>query len=89
MVLRRFFVDPAYQGKGVGKMLLKAIEARYPDTTFLLSVYVKNEKALGFYLKMGYRNFGHDFEFEQGPYSDEYLLAKPLQKHGLCREKPW
>lgn len=89
IILSRFFVDPAYQGKGVGKMLLRAIESRYPDATFLLTVYEKNKGAKAFYERLGYQDFGRDFEFEFGDYSDEYLLAKPLQKHGLCREKPW
>ena len=89
VAFHRLFVDPAYQRKGIAKMLLKAIESRYPETTFVLAVYCDNRKAKAFYEVMGYQDFGRDFEFEFGPASDEYLMAKPYKKAGLCRELNW
>lgn len=47
------FVDPAHQGKGVGRALMEEAQSRYPQLT--LAVYAQNTGAIGFYQKMGFQ----------------------------------
>ena len=56
--IERLCVLPEYQGKGIGKALLAAIEASYPDTArFELFTGSKSLKNLSFYAKAGYHKF--------------------------------
>ena len=88
-ILHRFFVDPAYEGKGIGKELFQAIEAKYRPSSFLVAIYHENEDAKAFFQKMGFTNLGRDYNMEYGKYSDEYLYAKVYKKDGLCRGFAW
>ena len=50
-------VNPKFQGGGIGRLILKEIEARYKRNTihkYGLSVKKSNEKATAFYLKLGF-----------------------------------
>lgn len=46
------FVDPAHQGKGVGRALIEEAQSRC--TALTLAVYEENHAAIGFYEKMGF-----------------------------------
>lgn len=47
------FVQPQYQGQGIGKQLLAAGQKQYDSLTLL--VYCENEKAIGFYERNGFQ----------------------------------
>lgn len=47
------FVSNSAQSKGIGKMLLEKIKELYPVLT--LSVYVKNSRAVNFYIREGFK----------------------------------
>lgn len=50
----QLFVEPDWQGKGVGKALLDRVKAAFPDG-FTLDVFEKNTAALGFYSHLGFQ----------------------------------
>ena len=90
LILTRFMIDPAYQGKGVAKEFLQAVLSYYPKTSVLLSVGKENEKAIAFYRKNGFAVFGSPaFEFGDLPSSDFILMTKMFVPKGLCREAKW
>jgi len=47
------FVTPSHADRGVGSQLLSHVQARYP--VFILEVYQKNQRAVNFYQRMGFR----------------------------------
>lgn len=48
-------VEPGHQDYGIGKRLMQAMEARFPDATcFELFTDNKGEKSLGLYQRLGY-----------------------------------
>jgi ribosomal protein S18 acetylase RimI-like enzyme len=50
VMLHQLYVHPSFQGKGIGKMLLDAIEDSFPDARMLrLEVEAENTPALAFY----------------------------------------
>ena len=50
----QLFVEPGWQGKGVGKALMAQAEVSFPDG-FELDVFTANTAALGFYEHLGLR----------------------------------
>ena len=48
-------VDPRYQGRGIGRTLLRACEAQLNLPCIRLTVRISNEKAISLYKKEGYR----------------------------------
>ena len=59
--LRRIYADRGYLGKGVGKALMQATidEARRHDCDCVwLGVWEKNQRAIDFYRKWGFRDVG-------------------------------
>ena len=56
VMLRQLYVRPAFQGRGIGGMLLDEIIESFPDATlFRLEVEEANAKAIGFYAVAGLR----------------------------------
>ena len=65
--MEALFIDPAYQGKGIGAMLVRHGLSRHPDMT--TDVNEQNQQALGFYEKMGFVRTGRSALDGQGrPY---------------------
>jgi ribosomal-protein-alanine acetyltransferase len=49
-------VDPRYQGRGIGRALLKACEERTRLPRMKLTVRMSNQRAISLYQKEGYRS---------------------------------
>ncbi len=59
VMLNQLYVPPAFQGRGIGGMLLDEIVESFPDATlFKLEVEEANAKAIGFYLSQGFVQSG-------------------------------
>jgi ribosomal-protein-alanine N-acetyltransferase len=48
-------VDPRYQGRGIGRALLRACEGRMKFSHAKLTVRISNDRAISLYEKEGYR----------------------------------
>ena len=60
----RIFVDPQYFRKGYGILMMREIEALYPDVkVFTLDTPVWNIRTNAFYTKLGYSEVKRDAEF--------------------------
>lgn len=72
--ISRLIVHPGHQNKGIGKMLMHAIEGKFSDESrYELFTGHRSEKNLAFYSKLGYR------EFQRKPQGDTVML--------ICMEK--
>lgn len=58
------FVDPDRHRKGIGHLLLQ--EARKNQDSLTLKAFVKNEKAVAFYIKEGFRSIGTEKDENTG-----------------------
>jgi len=59
VMVHQLYVQPAFQGRGIGGMLLDEIIESFPDATvFRLEVEEANEKAIGFYRSQGFEQTG-------------------------------
>lgn len=79
--LLRLYVQRRFTGSGIGALLLhrvEAIAAHSGADVLWLTAWVHNERALGFYARLGYRDHGlawHTFEDES---HENRVLARPL-----------
>jgi len=71
--LHSLYVDPAYQGRGVGAALLERVQASFTSTG-ALKCLLMNKAAQAFYLKHGWKVIAQG-ESEQGKY---VLMHFPL-----------
>ena len=71
--LHSLYVDPAYQGRGVGSALLEAVQARFTSTGALKCLQM-NKAAQAFYLQHGWQMIAQG-EGDQGKY---VLMHYPL-----------
>lgn len=53
----KLMVNPSYQNKGIGKMLMNAIEGLFPKSRYELFTGSKSEKNIALYEKLGYVAF--------------------------------
>lgn len=59
VMLHQLYVLPAFQGRGIGGMLLDEIIESFPDATlFRLEVEEANARAIGFYAAQGFEQAG-------------------------------
>ncbi|MCI0609395.1 MAG: GNAT family N-acetyltransferase [Anaerolineae bacterium] len=79
--IRRIYASQEYQGKGVGKELMKATisEARQRGCDCVwLGVWEKNQRAIDFYKRWGFREVGtHTFSVGNDPQND-YVMELEL-----------
>ena len=89
--LARLYVQPRFQGRGVGSRLLAWAEARARDegaATLWLTAWIGNVRALSFYRRCGYRELGAtSYEFEGERYENR-LFAKALGAAGKPPNAP-
>lgn len=89
MELQKLYVFPGYQGKGVGRALMKEVKKLaveiYPDYIWL-DTYISNERAIRFYERNGFSITG-DHHFTIGSQTFKYkLMSWPvaLRKSVAC-----
>jgi len=71
--IEKLYVQEHFQGRGIGKALLSEVTIRY-GSTFWLSTWIHNEKALGFYYHLGFVDIGcKNFEFEGESHKNRVL----------------
>lgn len=72
-----FFVDPFFQGEGIGTKILNTVIEKSKEV--FLYVLDKNERAIRFYVKMGFKYTGEKEEFlNSGFYMLKYFFCKKL-----------
>jgi len=64
------YVDRAYRREGIGSKLLQKCKEEHDKLT--LDVYLKNQKALEFYKKHGFKHFKH--RVDSGTIEREFVL---------------
>lgn len=70
-----FFVDPFFQGEGIGTRILNTVIEK--SKKVFLYVLDKNERAIRFYVKMGFKYTGEKEEFlNSGFYMLKYFFVK-------------
>ena len=70
-----FFVDPFFQGEGIGTEILNNVIEKSKEV--FLYVLDKNERAIRFYVKMGFKYTGEKEEFlNSGFYMLKYFFVK-------------
>lgn len=70
-----FFVDPFFQGEGIGTKILNTVIEKSKEV--FLCVLDKNERAIRFYVKIGFKYTGEKEEFlNSGFYMLKYFFVK-------------
>ena len=87
--IHRFHVDPAYQRKGHGKALLKAILSSHEEAGFLVLIPTNNKGAISFFTKNHFAVICKDFALENDAKTSFSVLAYFPKRDGLCRNIGW
>ena len=75
--ISEFFVDPFFQREGIGTKILNTVIEKSKEV--FLYVLDKNERAIRFYVKMGFKYTGEKEEFlNSGFYMLKYIFCKKL-----------
>lgn len=69
------FVDPVYQNQRIGLKLINYVKKIYPELS--LKVYIKNENALRFYKKNGFKIIAE--QTDEGTKEKELLMSWSLE----------
>ncbi len=79
--IKKLYVLPSMQGRGVGKALIQAAQEYFPAAHSLaLYVHRDNEAAIAFYTRLGMRVIG-EAPVQMGPYRFiDYVMQKPLRQ---------
>ena len=73
--ISEFFVDPFFQGEGIGTKILNTVIEKSKEV--FLYVLDKNERAIRFYVKMGFKYTGEKEEFlNSGFFMLKYFFVK-------------
>lgn len=73
--ISEFFVDPFFQREGIGTKILNTVIGKSKEV--FLYVLDKNERAIRFYVKMGFKYTGEKEEFlNSGFYMLKYFFVK-------------
>ncbi|MCP1475798.1 N-acetylglutamate synthase-like GNAT family acetyltransferase [Pseudomonas sp. EB276 TE3739] len=75
-VVRSVFVDPDYQGMGVGRQLMKSIQSLAMDAGFHLLRVPSSVTAEGFYASLGFKKVRDEFHQEERT----IIMAKTLAR---------
>lgn len=77
--LRKFYIDPAYHGRGVANALMQSALARADDDgdgALWLSVFSGNPRAIAFYQRWGFRITGTHYFLVGADYQKDYLMQR-------------
>lgn len=77
--LRRFYIDPAYHGRGVADALLRttlAIAGQQDDAGIWLSVFSGNPRAIRFYERWGFQITGTHTFLVGADHQKDYLMQR-------------
>jgi len=75
-VVRSVFVDPGFQGMGVGRQLMKSIQSLAMDAGFHLLRVPSSVTAEGFYASLGFKKVRDEFHQEERT----IIMAKTLER---------
>lgn len=75
-VVRSVFVDPGFQGMGVGRQLMKSIQSLAMDTGFNLLRVPSSVTAEGFYASLGFKKIRDEFHQTERT----IIMAKKLKR---------
>ena len=70
------FVDEEFRGRGIGRQLMEAIENKAASLgANLIRLNTYSSQSLGFYVKLGYEQFGC-YENEEDGYTEYFFLKR-------------
>lgn len=76
LFISKFYVDPAKQGKGIGRKVFAEIVESHPEIrTITLTVNRKNYKSINFYFRLGFViEEVKDFDIGNGYYMNDFVM---------------
>ena len=89
--LARLYVQPPFQRRGVGRLLLSRAEALARaggSATLWLTAWLGNARALAFYRSQGYRELGSTIYAFEGEQYENRLFAKSLVVPAISGDAP-
>lgn len=75
-------VDPAHQGRGIGRTLLRALLAEAAGAAVFLEVRTDNEAAIALYRSEGFTIVGTRRAYYRPSRADAYTMRRPPRERG-------